>query len=299
MKLAQRPVPKPADGEVLVRVAAAGVNRPDVMQRQGRYPAPARASRFARARDRRRNRRARTAAFPGWRSATRSLRCCRAAATRSMPWPPRRCACPYQRASAWCEAAAIAGDLFHGLDESVRSRPVQGGRHRPDSRRHQRHRHHRYPARRRLGRAGLRDRAAPRTRRSACLKLGAVRGIDYRTEDFVEVIARADRGKGVDIILGHGGRQLSGPQSRAAARRRSACQYLTARRRASRNQHAHHHDQAADADRFDAASANRRNRRPWSPTRFARMSGRCSPRAAFAPSFMRRFPWRRPAKRIG
>ncbi|HEX8486746.1 MAG TPA: NAD(P)H-quinone oxidoreductase [Sphingomonas sp.] len=35
-----RPVPRPALGEVLIRVAAAGVNRPDVMQRQGRYPPP-------------------------------------------------------------------------------------------------------------------------------------------------------------------------------------------------------------------------------------------------------------------
>ena len=38
--VATRPVPRPATGEVLVRVAAAGVNRPDVMQRQGRYPPP-------------------------------------------------------------------------------------------------------------------------------------------------------------------------------------------------------------------------------------------------------------------
>ena len=36
----QRPVPQPGEGEVLVKVAAAGVNRPDVMQRQGYYPPP-------------------------------------------------------------------------------------------------------------------------------------------------------------------------------------------------------------------------------------------------------------------
>ena len=36
----QRPVPQPVEGEVLVKVAAAGVNRPDVMQRQGHYPPP-------------------------------------------------------------------------------------------------------------------------------------------------------------------------------------------------------------------------------------------------------------------
>ena len=36
----QRPVPVPGAGEILVRVAAAGVNRPDVMQRMGLYPPP-------------------------------------------------------------------------------------------------------------------------------------------------------------------------------------------------------------------------------------------------------------------
>lgn len=36
----QRAVPVPGEGEVLVKVAAAGVNRPDVMQRQGLYPPP-------------------------------------------------------------------------------------------------------------------------------------------------------------------------------------------------------------------------------------------------------------------
>ena len=36
----QRPLPKPAAGEILVKVAAAGVNRPDVMQRMGLYPPP-------------------------------------------------------------------------------------------------------------------------------------------------------------------------------------------------------------------------------------------------------------------
>ena len=40
----QRPVPRPASGEILIKVAAAGVNGPDLMQRKGLYPAPAGAS---------------------------------------------------------------------------------------------------------------------------------------------------------------------------------------------------------------------------------------------------------------
>ncbi|MDB5927072.1 MAG: quinone oxidoreductase, family [Betaproteobacteria bacterium] len=44
LKLTERPVPRPKRGEVLIRVAAAGVNGPDIMQRKGLYPAPAGAS---------------------------------------------------------------------------------------------------------------------------------------------------------------------------------------------------------------------------------------------------------------
>lgn len=40
----RRPVPAPGPGEVLIRVAAAGVNRADLLQRQGKYPPPPGAS---------------------------------------------------------------------------------------------------------------------------------------------------------------------------------------------------------------------------------------------------------------
>src|SRR3954452_17315432 len=40
----ERPVPQAATGDVLIKVAAAGVNRPDIMQRRGRYPPPPGAS---------------------------------------------------------------------------------------------------------------------------------------------------------------------------------------------------------------------------------------------------------------
>ncbi len=44
LQLVERPRLEPAAGEILVRVRAAGVNRPDVMQREGRYPPPPGAS---------------------------------------------------------------------------------------------------------------------------------------------------------------------------------------------------------------------------------------------------------------
>jgi putative PIG3 family NAD(P)H quinone oxidoreductase len=40
LRAVERPVPEPGPGEVLIRIAAAGVNRPDVMQRKGIYPPP-------------------------------------------------------------------------------------------------------------------------------------------------------------------------------------------------------------------------------------------------------------------
>ena len=44
LRLISRPTPRPGPGEVLVKVAAAGVNRPDLLQRMGVYPPPAGAS---------------------------------------------------------------------------------------------------------------------------------------------------------------------------------------------------------------------------------------------------------------
>src|SRR4029453_4233865 len=40
LQVIERPVPQPGPGEILVEVAAAGVNRPDVLQRKGGYPPP-------------------------------------------------------------------------------------------------------------------------------------------------------------------------------------------------------------------------------------------------------------------
>ena len=44
LSLVTRPTPRPGPGEVLIRVEAAGVNRPDIIQRLGHYPPPPGAS---------------------------------------------------------------------------------------------------------------------------------------------------------------------------------------------------------------------------------------------------------------
>ena len=40
LQITEGDAPVPGDNQVLVKVAAAGINRPDVMQRQGKYPPP-------------------------------------------------------------------------------------------------------------------------------------------------------------------------------------------------------------------------------------------------------------------
>ena len=44
LQLTERPIPRPGPGQVLIKVAAAGVNRPDIFQRQGNYAPPPGAS---------------------------------------------------------------------------------------------------------------------------------------------------------------------------------------------------------------------------------------------------------------
>lgn len=199
LKVATRPVPVPNDGEVLVRVAAAGVNRPDVMQRQGRYPPPAGASDLPGLEiagevvalgpkvsgvaigD------AVTALLPGGGYAAYAI----AAAPLCLPVP---------QGTSMIEAAAIpetfftvwtnlfdrgrckAGDtvLIHGGTSGIGTTAIQlasawGARV--------------------YATAGSDDKAR------ACERLGAVRGINYRTEDFVEVMRAETGGKGVDVTL--------------------------------------------------------------------------------------------------
>ena len=199
LRLAQRPVPRPGDGEVLIKVAAAGVNRPDVMQRQGRYPPPAGASDLPglevagevvalgpkvsglRLGDRV------TALLAGGGYAGFAV----AAAPLCLPIPTglslvEAAALPETFFTVWTNlferAACKAGDtvLIHGGTSGIGTTAIQlaaawGARV--------------------FATAGSPDKAR------ACERFGAIRGIDYRTEDFAEVIRRETGGRGVDVIL--------------------------------------------------------------------------------------------------
>ena len=59
IKLREAPVPAPGPGKVLVEVAAAGINRPDCIQRAGLYPPPPGETASSRSRNRRPHRGAR------------------------------------------------------------------------------------------------------------------------------------------------------------------------------------------------------------------------------------------------
>ena len=95
LKLAEVPDPVAAPGEVLVAVTGAGINRADLMQRQGLYPPPPGAPPYPGLECS-----GRIAALgpetDGWRSATRCARCSGAAATprRSRFRPDSCCRCP-------------------------------------------------------------------------------------------------------------------------------------------------------------------------------------------------------------
>ncbi len=199
LRMARRPMPQPGEGEVLVRVAAAGVNRPDVMQRQGRYPPPAGASDIPGLEvagevialganvsglalgDRV------TALLPGGGYADHAL----AAAALCLPIPNglsmvEAAALPETFFTVWTNlferGGLKAGEsvLIHGGTSGIGTTSIQlaaawGARV--------------------FATAGTTEKAR------ACERLGAARGIDYRAEDFVEVIRQETAGKGVDLIL--------------------------------------------------------------------------------------------------
>ncbi|HEX3950511.1 MAG TPA: NAD(P)H-quinone oxidoreductase [Steroidobacteraceae bacterium] len=199
LKPAVRPVPQPGENEVLVRVQAAGVNRPDVMQRQGRYPPPPGASDLPGMEvageivalgpkvsglsvgDKI------TSLLPGGGYAAYAI----AAAPLAMPVPAglsmvEAAAIPETFLTVWtnlfergrCKAGDIV--LIHGGTSGIGTTAIQLAKS--------------FGARV-FATAGSAQKAR------ACEKLGASRGIDYKTEDFVEVIRAETKGYGVDITL--------------------------------------------------------------------------------------------------
>jgi NADPH2:quinone reductase len=196
---AQRPVPEPGPGEVLIRVHAAGVNRPDLLQRQGNYPIPPGAS-----------------DIPGlevagdivalgpnvtdWRVGDRVMALLAGGGYAEYAAAPGPQCLPVPKGFAMAEAAAVPETFFtvwtnvfeRGALQPGERLLVHGGASGIGTTAIQ------------LGRAFESDvyaTAGGRERCHACERLGAVRAIDYRSEDFVEVLKTETKGEGVDVIL--------------------------------------------------------------------------------------------------
>ena len=188
------PDPVAGAGEVVIDIAASGVNRADLMQRQGLYPPPPGAPPYPGLECSGRIRPSATAS-PDWRPATRCARCWPAAATPSRSrcrragaaraaagGLTRRRPCPRTACTVWSNVFMLArlrpGEtlLVHGGGSGIGTMAIQLGKadRRPGGR-------------------------APRARReklTRCRELGADIPINYRDEDFVESRARRHRRRG-------------------------------------------------------------------------------------------------------
>lgn len=193
------PVPAPGKGQLLVRVAAAGVNRPDVLQRTGAYPPPKGASEIPGLEIAGEV----AAAGPGTSRFKAGDKVC---ALVSGGGYAEYCladesAClPVPKGLSMAEAAALpetAFTVWHNVFERGRLGPgewllVHGGSSGIGTTAIQMAAAFGAKV---LATAGSADKCA------ACEKLGAVRCINYREEDFVEVTKQETGGHGADVIL--------------------------------------------------------------------------------------------------
>jgi putative PIG3 family NAD(P)H quinone oxidoreductase len=193
-----RPTPRPGQGELLVKVAAAGVNRPDVLQRQGNYPPPPGAS-----------------DIPGLEIAGVVVEAgpgaqrfkvgdkvcalvtgggyaeyCVADERATLPYPEgyddvQAASLPETFFTVW-QNVFIRGELksgenflVHGGTSGIGTTAIQLGKA--------------------FG-ATVFATAGSAEKCEACVKLGATRAINYRDEDFVAVLKK-EAGKGIDLTL--------------------------------------------------------------------------------------------------
>ena len=166
----RRPVVPPGPGEVLVRVAAAGVNRPDLMQREGKYPPPPGASRHPRPRGGGHGgRRGRGRHRPGARATTVCALVAGGGYAEYCARARRPSACPVPRGLSLVRGGGAARDLLHRLDQRLRARPPRRRRDPARPRRSERHRHDRDPAGARLRRARVFATAGTAEKCAACV----------------------------------------------------------------------------------------------------------------------------------
>ena len=211
----EQPVPSPGEGEILIKVAAAGVNRPDVMQRQGHYPPPKGATQI-----------------PGleiagqvvavgprvtrWQNGDPVMALvvgggyaeyCLAFASHTLPAPPNlsmieAAAIPETFFTVWYNlferGRLAAGEtiLVHGGSSGIGTTAIQLGKA--------------------FGARVIITAGTPE-KCDACRRLGADLAINYNTEDFVALSKQATQGRGVELILDMVGGDYVGRNYEAAA----------------------------------------------------------------------------------
>jgi NADPH2:quinone reductase len=199
LRVETRPIPEPGPSEMLIRVQAAGVNRPDVLQRQGNYPPPPGASDIL-----------------GLEVAGKVVKC-GSGVTR---WVPGESVCALLAGGGYAEyavapepqclplpegvtareAAALPETFFtvwtnlfdRGLLKKGETLLVHGGASGIGTTAIQ------------LGvafGATVYATAGTKAKCDACLRLGATRAVNYREEDFLEILRAAPGDRGVDVIL--------------------------------------------------------------------------------------------------
>jgi NADPH2:quinone reductase len=199
LQVTRRPVPVPAVNEVLIEVAAAGVNRPDVLQRKGGYPPPPGASDIP-GLEVAGTIVAAGAGLKGWKIGDRVCALVTGGGYAEYVAAPAPQCLPVPRGLTLTEAAGLPETFFTvwvnvferaGL-KGTETLLIQGGSSGIGVAAIQMARAFGHRV---FVTAGSADKC------STCEKLGASRAINYRTEDFVAVAKELTGGKGVDVIL--------------------------------------------------------------------------------------------------
>jgi NADPH2:quinone reductase len=198
LRAVERPMPTLAPGEVLVRVAAAGINRPDIMQRQGKYPPPPGASDIPGLEIA--GTVAQVAGISRWQAGDRVCALvagggyaeyCAVPSPQCLPIPrgidaTAAAAIPETYFTVWTnlfQRGALKADervLVHGGTSGIGSTAI--------------------PLARAFG-ATVFATAGSDEKCETCRGLGAAHAVNYRTTDFAGAIRELTAGEGVDVVL--------------------------------------------------------------------------------------------------
>ena len=199
LRPARRPVPTPGSGEILIEVHAAGINRPDILQRQGNYPPPPGASDIPGLEVA-----GRVSAIgenvQGWTIGAPVCALLAGGGYAEFTAAPVEQCLPIPAGLSMSEAAAIPETLFtcwtnlvdgghlksgetvliHGGSSGIGTMGIQLSKA--------------------LGARVIVTAGSP-AKCAACLELGADLAIDYKAEDFVKGVKAATGGRGADLVL--------------------------------------------------------------------------------------------------